>query len=291
MWDAPLRVGRPTVRRAKRTLLVLSMAALASCRTAPAAQIPTLPLFVERGVAPLLEELVAAYPGPGYVVAWDIHANDSAAVENWLTTYERGFCLTAYTPRYLAQDEAGRGSWGSYWATPIGQDSVALIVHAAHPLVDLGAADLRAILTGTIADWSALGIRAASIDLIVAPAESSASRLLQASVLGDLRFARRAQVAFTPAQMIDLVGANPNAIGYVSRSWLTESPPTPPIRALTVDGVQPTDAEAYPLRAPLVFMGMREPDNSIEGMAYRGFFTWVQSAEGQAIVRRYAGGL
>jgi phosphate transport system substrate-binding protein len=93
-------------------------------------------------------------------------------------------------------------------------------------------------------------------------------------------------LAATSQAVIDIVSADPGAIGYVSMGYLSSQ-----VRAVRLDGVVPTPETVttgqYPLRTPILFAGLHVPGDD----AYRAFFAWVQSQEGQAIVRRHYGAL
>ncbi len=86
--------------------------------------------------------------------------------------------------------------------------------------------------------------------------------------------------------MVEIVASDPGAIGYISMGYLDST-----VRAVPLDSVLPTPdtvtAHQYPVSTPIVFVGLREPGSD----AYREFFAWVQSPDGQAIVKRHYGGL
>jgi ABC-type phosphate transport system substrate-binding protein len=70
-------------------------------------------------------------------------------------------------------------------------------------------------------------------------------------------------------------------MGYVDSS----------VRVVPLDGIPPTpqnvSSNQYPIRGPMLFAGMQPPNDDY----YRAFFAWVQSPDGQAIVRQHYGGL
>jgi phosphate transport system substrate-binding protein len=172
------------------------------------------------------------------------------------------------------------------WSTPVGEDGIAIVVHPSNAIADLTAAQLRTIWQGRVANWNALG--GANVQLIVVARDetSSAAAILQTMVLGDRRVTRAAQLATTSQAVIDIVSAEPGAIGYVSMGYLSSA-----VRAVPLDGTLPTPDTVtggqYPLRTPILFAGLHEPGND----PYRAFFAWAQSPEGQAVVRRHYGAL
>jgi phosphate transport system substrate-binding protein len=105
-------------------------------------------------------------------------------------------------------------------------------------------------------------------------------------VLGERIVTRAARLATTDQAVIDIVGSDRGAIGYVSMAYVTGR-----VRVVPLDGVLPTpdtvSANQYPLRTPIIFVGLRAPNDD----GYRAFFAWTQSPEGQAVVKRRYGGL
>jgi phosphate transport system substrate-binding protein len=82
------------------------------------------------------------------------------------------------------------------------------------------------------------------------------------------------------------VRADPNSIGYVSTGYLQEG-----VRVVALDGILPTPETltvgSYALRSPILVVGNAEPADDL----YRAFFAWIQSPEGQRLVKRQHGGL
>lgn len=273
-----------SLRGAKRTIIILSLA-LAGCRgqVAPASPTPdtgSLDLLTDSATAPLLRDLVSSYRAPNVLISWKIEKSEAGTVIDWLKTSESPYALTSYLPAQSGFED------GSLWSTPVGQDGIAVIVHPSNPIADLTPAQLRSIFQGRIGNWQELGGADIPLHVIAHNENSSASALIQSMVLGERRITRSAQLAPTDDAMIELVSADPGAIGYVSMGYLDDR-----IRAVPLEGILPTPetvtANQYPLRTPIVFVGEKEPGNDL----YRAFFAWVQSPAGQAIVMQRYGGL
>lgn len=269
-------------RGAKRTIVILSLA-LASCRgplppASPTPEVVSLRLLADSATSPLLRDLVSNYNPPGLVITWNVQTGDSRALLDWITQGQAAYALLDYVP--------STGSDSRWWTTPIGQDGIAVVVHPSNPIASLTAAQFRAILQGRVLNWNTLGGPDLPLTIVARNDTSSTAAIIQAMALGDRRVARTARLATTSQAVIDIVSADPGAIGYVSMGYLNGG-----VRAVPLDGVLPTPqtvtANQYPLRAPIVFVGLREPGND----AYRAFFVWAQSPEGQVIVRRHYGGL
>ena len=271
------------MKKAKHTVLLLSLA-IAGCRTqiAPASPTPdlaSLRLLTDSATAPLLRDLVDHYHPSGVLISWDIEVAEAPTIVNWLRAANSTFALTSFLPNdAIAQHKL--------WVTPVGQDAVAFIVNMANPVATLSAAELRAILQGRVTNWNQLGGADLPISVVARQVESSTGALVQSMVLGERRTTLNARLAAANDDMLDLVRSIPGAIGYISMGYVDAS-----IRVVPLDGVLPTpqtvSANQYPIRAPILVAGKQPPNDD----AYRAFFAWVQSPDGQAIVRRHYGGL
>mgnify|MGYP005846083361 CR=1 FL=1 len=281
----PVAVIPKPIKDAKRTLVILSLA-LAGCRgplpvASPTPETLSLRLLADNATAPLLRDLVSHYRPENALIAWDIQVGESGTLLSWLRSSEVPYALVGYLSPELESSVDG-----SLWRTPIGVQGVAFIVHPANAISGLTAAQLRGILQGRITNWSELGGAPLPLTVIARDGRSSDAALVQAMILGERRTTRTARLATTGQAVVDLVSANPGAIGYVSTGYLQSS-----VRAVAVEGTLPLpenlSSEQYPLRAPIVFVGLEAPGND----AYRQFFAWAQSPAGQAIVRQRYGGL
>jgi phosphate transport system substrate-binding protein len=239
----------------------------------------SLRLLADSATAPLLRELTSSYRLPHGVIAWNIEVGEVPTLLEWLKTGEAPYALTPYLP------SAGMAA-SPLWTAPIGQDGIAFVLNPLNPITNLTAAQLRSILQGRVDNWKAVGGTDSPLTVVAQSDGSSAAVLIQSIVLGDRHVTRTARLATTAQAVISMVAAEPGAIGYVSMGLLTGS-----VRAVAVEGILPTPdtvaANQYPIRAPLVFTGPRPPQDD----AYRAFFAWVQSPDGQMVVRRHYGGL
>lgn len=273
-------------RTAKRTIIILSLA-LAGCRgpVAPASPTPdvvSIRLLADTATSPLLHELASAYHPAHDLIVWDIEAREPNALFDLLRASKVVYALTAYQP----PEQSGSTTSTPLWSTPIGQTGIAFIVHPSNAISGLTAAQLRAILQGRIANWQALGGGDLPLTVIAQSENSSSGAIVQTIVMGDRVTTGTARLALTDDAVVSLVSTTPGAIGYVSVGALNDS-----VRAVAVEGVLPTPetltTNQYPIRSPLLFVGLAEPGDD----AYRAFFAWVQSPDGQAIVHRHYGTL
>ncbi len=264
---------------AKRTIVILSLA-LAGCSgtvTPPNTDMVAMKLLADNATRPLLHDLTTAYHPIGGNLSWDIQVGDARSILDWLKAGEAPYALTDYLPS---------GMDSTLWATPVGQDGIALIVNPANPVTTLTAPQLRAILQGRVDSWKALGGADVPLTVVARNERSSAAAVIQSIVLGERQTTRAARLATTDESVVQMVAADPGAIGYVSMGYLDSR-----VRALALDSI-PISADSvtshqYPVSAAIVFLGPTAPAND----AYRAFFAWVQSPDGQAVVQRHYGKL
>ncbi|MCC7450085.1 MAG: substrate-binding domain-containing protein [Anaerolineae bacterium] len=267
------------IRKVKRTIVILSLA-LASCRSpapvSPTPEVIPLRMLTDNATMPLFSDLASSYRPSRILITWDARSSEVNTVLDWLRADEAPYVMLDYQPDFSSD----------LWVTPIAQDGIAIVVHPSNPAASLTAAQLRAVLQGQVANWKDLGGADIPLTVVARNDSSSTARLIQSMVLGDRRTTRAARLATTSQAVIDLVGADVGAIGYVSMGYLSTG-----VKALALDNVLPTPdavtAHQYPLRTPIVIAGIHAPGNDV----YREFFAWIQSPEGQTVVRRRYGGL
>ncbi len=271
-------------RSARRTLVALSLA-LAGCRASLPAASPTpntfpLRLLVDGASTPLLHELANSFYNKDALAAWDIITLEPRYALAELARGEVPFAVLSHLPDPRLVEE------GALWATPIAQLGIALIVHPSNLINNLTPAQMRALLRGQVRNWAEVGGADRPVQVIARPAESSEAAIVQALLLGDQPITRTARLAPTSQSVLELVQADPNSIGYVSVGHLKEG-----VRTVAFDGILPTveaiTVGTYALRSPILVVGNAEPANDL----YRAFFAWIQSPEGQRIVRQRYGAL
>lgn len=127
------------------------------------------------------------------------------------------------------------------WGTPLGEEPLAVIVNPTNPANELTLAQVQDIFAGRVSGWS------------VAVREDRDDSRLAFESLTETKPALTSQVAPSPEAMLRFVAETPNGIGYLPLSWVAES-----VKALTIDGRPPTDAD-YKLKALIVAVAKEEP--------------------------------
>ncbi len=173
------------------------------------------------------------------------------------------------------------------WAAPIGHDGIAMIAHPDVPVRGLTLGQIRAVYSGRIAVWDAIGGAELPVTVISRERGSGTRAEFERQVTGQTPITANARLASSSRAMLQTVAATPGSIGYISLGFL-QAQSAPGVRVLAVDGSPPTLAtisdETYPIRSTVFVVGREEPQGN-----YRAFIGWMQSPAGQRIVlRQYA---
>ena len=163
--------------------------------------------------------------------------------------------------------------------TVIARDGIAIIANENVGVSDLSLEQIQKIFSGQIKNWSELGGADAHI-IVVSREEGSGTRTaFEDMVLGeDLLMTETAILQPSNGSVRTTVSTTPDAIGYLSFGYLDES-----VKAISVDGVAPTEANAsngtYPVVRPLNIITYGEPSGDL-----KLFIDYILSDSGQAIV-------
>lgn len=174
---------------------------------------------------------------------------------------------------------------GDLTAYSIGMDGVSMIVHRSNPVAALTDDQIRAIYTGKITNWNAVGGPDRRIT-VVSKAEGRSTLELFLHYTGLQNRDVRAQVVVGENQQdIKTVSGNPGAIGYVSiGSAEYEETHGTPIRLLPIGGVAATVANVrdgkFPLSRPLNLVTRGKP-----GALAQRFITFAQSEQVDDLVK------
>lgn len=262
--------------QARRAIVIMALT-LVSCtsRGAPAdtpdSQNQPLRLYATTATLPLARQLTNAYMLVNPSVTFDVIAGNFDAIYERVKADQNSYFLTNHLPSE------------PIWAAPIGQDGIAVIVNPQNPVQALTRQQIFDIYRGNIGSWQDVGGDDREI-IVYSREDGSGTRAeFERLLIGDDAITRLAVIAPSSDAMIDAVGREVGAVGYVSMSYLDSR-----VRALAVEGVLPSPQtvadNTYPLRSILYIAGLTEPV-----MHYRAFIFWIQSPAGQQIIgRRYA---
>jgi phosphate transport system substrate-binding protein len=184
---------------------------------------------------------------------------------------------------------------------PFCKDAIALIVNKKVTDTVFTVEQLENILNGTIQNWNQIGGKRQSgpIQIVFDSPKSGAVRHLRDSVLKGAELSKNCFAVANNEAVIDYVAKNPNAIGIIGTSWISDRDDTTTVgfmNRITVAEmvpVNPAEAEAatmkpyqayvalkqYPLWRT-VHITLREPRVGLG----TGFASFVASDKGQRIV-------
>jgi len=175
-------------------------------------------------------------------------------------------------------------------AHPIGRDALVFFTNSSNPVTSLSTTQFKAIYTGRISDWSAVGGPKAEVIAYQRPEESGSQALLRKFVVG------RAKMAKAPADRISgEMGAiiegvasyanSGNALGYSVYYYLANMYAVDGIKMLGVSGVRPTSSTiadgSYPYTND--FYAVVRADEPA-GSPARKVMEWLLSQDGQQAV-------
>jgi len=163
-------------------------------------------------------------------------------------------------------------------------DGIALIVNPANTVTNLTKEQLAKIYTGEITNWSDVGGADAPI-VVVSREDGSGTRTAVEELLGFTeKLKSDATVKEGNGNVQTTVVGNPNAIGYVSLTFVNKS-----VKALDVEGIEATVDnvinKTYPISRPFLAIY----DETKVDAATLAFLDFMMSPEGQTIVEKTGG--
>ena len=171
--------------------------------------------------------------------------------------------------------------------TPVAVDGLVFLVPPESPVTALTLAQVRALFSGQIGDWSVL----TGVNLPVQPlarARGSGNReIFQQRVMVELPVTINAPVPATYELLLGQLVETPGGIGYGMMGDVGAN------RPVTLGGIAPTTAmvtqQRYPLTVPLYFVSLAEPAGTPETTTaataeLRAFVAWLQSPAGQQLI-------
>jgi phosphate transport system substrate-binding protein len=177
----------------------------------------------------------------------------------------------------------------------LAQDAVAVIVHKDNPVTRLTLAQLAGIYTGTTTNWKDVGGMDAPITLYGRESTSGTFSFVRDVVLHGASYATSTHELSDTQKIVDAVIADPNAIGYVGRGYITDfnGNPRPDIQIVSLSGngrtyyspllAQTVYSRDYPLARSLY---QYMPLVPAHGSAVEGLLRFEMSDEGKTIIQR-----
>lgn len=185
---------------------------------------------------------------------------------------QTGVADIGMSSRELRDDETGLQT------ITIARDAIAIIVNPRNQVSDLTLEQIRAIFSGQITNWRAVGGNDHPITLVTREEGSGTRGAFQELAMGKEEILGEAIVQDSNGAVRELVAGDPYAIGYISLGIADER-----VRVLKVDGVNPSiesvEKGEYLLVRPFLFVLKGEP----QGLA-KDFIEFVLSQGAQDLL-------
>lgn len=157
----------------------------------------------------------------------------------------------------------------------IARDAIAVVVHRSNPIRDLSLEQVSGIFAGRITRWSELGGPDRPIVVVTREEGSGTRGAFQEMVMGEVEIDPGALVQDSNGAVRQLIGGDPNAIGYISLGLVNEG-----VKAISIGGVEPSAdtvfAGEYRLVRPFLFVLRSEPEGGV-----KRFVDYVLGPDGQ----------
>jgi phosphate transport system substrate-binding protein len=160
-----------------------------------------------------------------------------------------------------------------------GQSGVAVYTHPDVGVADLTTAQVTAIFSGEITNWSQVGGADQAIILYVRDEGDSSTKALRQAIFGDTQFPETAQVLTSQADMQAAVAGTLGSVGF--GSWPSALAAGADVRAIALDGVRPSDP-SYPLVGPIGIGYLSERQADVQPL-----IDWLLSEPGQVALQEY----
>lgn len=223
-----------------------------------------------------MADLAAAYTAQETQVSFDIQGGGSHLGQTLVEAGQVDIGLVSWPPPELADHVR---------QVVIAQDGIAIVLHAENQLPDLSLQDLREIFSGRLIDWRELDGPPLPIQVVSREDGSGTRAAFEALAMAGQAVTPTAIVLPNSRAVVDFVAQNPNAIAYVSFSFIDDE-----IRAVPIEGVSPTvetvSASSYRLRRDFSLIVPAQGKPEVDR-----FVDFVLSPAGQAVVAEKWGGV
>jgi ABC-type phosphate transport system substrate-binding protein len=160
-----------------------------------------------------------------------------------------------------------------WFATPLASDPIAVVTGGGAGLQEIKSTALAELLSGRVADWSALGGRAQPVQPVIPLPGDDLRAMLDDQLMLGRPFASGSRLVASPDQALALLGEDPGAISLIPLSALPKG--TTPLR---LDGALPSaggsTADGYRLVATILAVAPDEPVGPV-----RDWLAWVQATQ------------
>jgi len=192
----------------------------------------------------------------------------------------------AMASRGMKESEKLKFKERSFKDVVLGFDALSVVVHPENPIQQLSKAEIKAIFTGEVSNWSEVGGPDLQIVPVVRESSSGTYVYFREEALGNQDVAQNAMAQGSNGGVVQTLSQTPGAIGYIGFAF--EDPEKAKAVSVSWDGgnsyVAPKLENAmrgeYPLSRPLYFYYIVENEEKV-----KPYIDFILSDEGQAIVK------
>jgi DNA-binding transcriptional LysR family regulator len=236
--------------------VALGFVLAAACTPAPPTVTPAAPpwVAVTPGLEPIVTEWVEAYRTNVGVPAFDLRVLPLAAAQDALLRGELDLVFAAAPPPQ------------GWFATPVGDGQVAIVVHPDNQVRSFTLRDLERLFSGEAVSWSTFGGQETPVQVYVPFPGDELRAAFETRAMRGRAVTPNARLYLTPANGLALVAEDSAGVGLVPQRAVTTD-----VRAARVEGLLPED-DTYPFRLDILAMAPHEPSAGV-----RDFLVWLQS--------------
>lgn len=160
-----------------------------------------------------------------------------------------------------------------------GQSGVAVYTHLDVGITELTVAQVAAIFSGEVTNWSQVGGSDQAIILYVRDEGDSSTQELRQVIFGDTQFPETAQVITSQTDMQVAVAGTSGSVGF--GSWPSALAEGADVQAVALDGVRPSDP-SYSVVGPvgIGYLSERQAD-------VRPLIDWLLSEPGRMALQEF----
>jgi len=210
---------------------------------------------VTPGLEPIVTEWVERYRAEVGVPPFDLTVLPLEAAQDRLRRGELDMVFAAATPPQ------------GWFATPVGEERVAVIVHPDNRVRGFDLRDLERLFSGEAVAWTEFGGQETPAQIYVPFPGDDLRTAFEQQTLRGRPVTPTARLYLTPANGAALVAEDAAALGILPLSGVPSD-----VRTVRVEGSLPEDAE-YLYRLEILAMAPREPTGGV-----RAFLVWLQSS-------------
>lgn len=149
------------------------------------------------------------------------------------------------------------------YTAPINNETIVLIINENNPVLTISPEEISGIFTGQITNWNEIGGEQQTIQVWSYLNGDDTREIFDESVFPGEQLTPNALLAPDPQAMLEAVGDDPLAIGYIPQSWISPLDPARQIRIVEVN-----EKLAEKLHQPVLAFSRSEPQGPLRKLLF-----------------------